>query len=180
MRIIPILLVFVSTFCSGQSKTDIKDFLKEKIEASKPLENYKYTLAFSEDILKVHAEEFVGRYISDKQYDNLVFFATEIYLTNKKDQLLVDIINSFSLDGVKKVSTTKSREKGFEFYTITIYMNENFISTEYSDSVEKLKKIPLALRCDANTAQTIKKAFIKLAELSGAKDVIDGDDLFSN
>ncbi len=179
MKIILILLVFISTICCGQSKADIKDFLKEKVEAGEPLDNYKYTLAFSDDLLKIHAETFVGQQISEAQFQNLFFFATEIYLTNKKNQLLVEIINSGDFEGVKKVSTTKSREKGIDFYTIIVYMREGFIGTKYTDTAENLEKIPLALSCDANTAQSIKKAFIKLAELSGAKNVIDGDDLFS-
>ncbi len=183
-KITLLILLFTTTISFGQNSSDYKEYLKEKIEASEPLENYKYLVLFGDyGVLKVDAETFVGRNLTQSEYERMMFFGTEIYVSDNRMKLFAEAIRGCDLKGVRKVGMTKANQNGTVYYSIKIYINSGFIASEFSGTNKPVKWIDdftINVSCDKSTAENIKQSIIRLAELNGAENVLDADNLFKN
>lgn len=179
-----ILILFTALIISNllfcQSIQDYRDYLKERIESAPVLQNYKNHLAFYNEMFKVDVEIFVGRKITDSEYSNILMYCNEIFLQINNQKATVDVIHSCNMLGINKVTAYKDLHKNIEYYTIKIYMKPNYLCTTYSvnSGATDENSIEIKVNCDSNTSIKIKKAIIRLAQLSGNKDVYDGDSLF--
>jgi hypothetical protein len=179
-----ILLTLSFSFYSfSQTKQDYKDFIKSHSESSPPLPNYEISIAFGDQLFLKDAKKFAGIELTKDEFQNLILISSSVYTDDTKSNLAFEVIRSFDISGVRKVSLIKKTQEQDIIYEIKLYIKSGYLVKEWNSISQKIKEIEsisLLINSDENTADNIKKAFIELAKLSGSVDVFDADDLFQN
>lgn len=173
------LLFLVKSSAFSQTLQDTKDFIIEKVTSNNPLSNH-INYIFFQNILESGANKLAGKKLSKDEFDNIFIYSYEVYSGKHNENWMWSIAQVIDIRDVKKVSTTKTTGK-YNFYTINVYIGNNFYSKNYnnnlmSDSPEYkyLDKMEIIVSDNKETVEKIKKAIIHLAKLKGA-NVIDGD-----
>jgi hypothetical protein len=180
-----ILAITTLLFCQivfSQTKTDYIEYIKSHGMISYAY-NVSIKLSFGYDISKFDANKFTGRSITDEEYKNLFVSDQTIYTEDKTPKVYTEIVSCFDLRGIRKVSTVKTQNDEGVYYSILIYINNGYICNSWislNNSLKSDSKQEITIKADETIANNVKKAFIELAKLCGAVNVIDGDNLFRN
>jgi hypothetical protein len=162
----------------SQSEIDTKEFITEKFN-----ENYLdlYSPAFmffSNNILKIDAETFANRKLTDIEFQNLFCYGFDLEVGQYESEVL-SFAETIDIRDITKVSTTKQDDNNF---LVSVYLSGKFPSVRYlknSNSKEvKIKeylpKMKIQLGSNREAALQIKKAIIHLGKLKGIS-IKDGD-----
>jgi len=84
-----ILIVLISVTIHSQSIEDFKDYISEKIDANDPTRSYNNYSLFNNDVLKIHAEELIGRSISETEFEYLFIYGFELHNSLDKSGVIL-------------------------------------------------------------------------------------------
>lgn len=178
-----ITLLLYTHKCYSQIEDDYKDYIKLHVESYPVLGNYDNNIAFENHILKADADRFSGKTLSATEYKHLLMFVNTVYLDQSKSAIAFEVIRTCDLGGLRKISTVKMTHKGIPFYDLILYLKEGYLCKEWSSPTDKassISKISIGIKTSEDITRNLKKSIIKLAQLYGATNVIDGDNLFSD
>tara|TARA_B110000208_G_scaffold180445_1_gene230132 strand:- start:956 stop:1531 length:576 start_codon:yes stop_codon:yes gene_type:complete len=181
-KIILIFIFFIAfitpTTSFSQSEIDTKEFIVEKFN-----ENYSdlYSpsfMFFSHNILKVDAETFANRKLTDIEFKNLVCYGFDLEVGQYESEVL-SFAETVDIRDITKVSTTKQDDNNF---LVSVYLSGKFPSVRYlknsnSQEVkikEYLPKMKIQLGSNREAALQIKKAIIHLGNIKNIS-IKDGD-----
>ncbi|MDO8369046.1 MAG: hypothetical protein Q7T20_19775 [Saprospiraceae bacterium] len=172
-------LLLFTTAIFGQTVQDSKDYISEKVGGSNPLPNYANKIFFT-NILRPDAEMLVGRKLSDDEFNHLFIYARDVYVDDNRSKWAWTVAQSVDIRGITKVSATRTTGQQ-NFYTITVYLDENHLAKQYSESsfdkkpkYEYISKMEILISDDSNIANNVKRAVIKMGEFYGIS-IRDGD-----
>lgn len=178
--LIVIILFFLSPVW-GQTKLDYNDYIKTTCVASNGISVYNNIIVFKKDLDITDVNFYTGKSLSNEQYESFFAYGIEVYSNSNKTDKLFEVVRSCDLRGIRKVATNRKSNSDGYYYQIIIYLDDAFYCTEWASVEGKVKpidEIAISIKDNKTTANNVKKAFLELAKLHGAKNVIDGDNLF--
>jgi len=176
LLIIPFLLF--ATMMFSQSKIDTQEFIVEKFSENY-LELYSPSfIFFSNNILKVDAETFANRKLTDIEFFNFFSYGFDLEVGQYESEIL-SFAETIDIRDITKVSTTKQDEGNF---LISVYLSGKFPSVRYlrnsktkeTKFKQYLPKMKIQLGSNKEAALQIKKAIIHLGKINNIT-IKDGD-----
>lgn len=168
----------VTSFAFSQNEQDTKEYIIEKYNENS-LEVYSPSyIFFSNNILKVDAESFANRKLSDNEFNNFFSCVSDIEIGITESEIL-SLLETIDIRDITKVSTTKQDDNN---YLISIYLSGKFPSLRsVQNSKTKARKInnyiprmKIQIGSNREVAIQLKKAIIHLGKIKGVT-IKDGD-----
>jgi len=172
-----IILIF-SFDVFAQTIQDYKEFIKDNIEAAPPLSNYINIVYFGSMLDKSVANNVTGNSLSDDEFNNLFIYGYDIYVNGNKVNKAWSTFYSCDLRRIRKVSVVDAESE----IQVILYFQSGYLCTAFTtpNTFKYQDNINIGLKTAKKTAENIKIAIIRLAELSGAGKVSDGNLLFND
>lgn len=137
-NVIILVSCLIATTIHGQTVEDTKDFLKENIMLNSPMKNYDNIVLFEDDVLKVHAEQLAGKQLTASEYSNIFIFGQDVYLNDRSGSAF-SIAQVIDIRDISKVTTVRAYGQ-YPHYVISLYLRNNFHSTEYSKVLGEIER----------------------------------------
>tara|TARA_R110000850_G_C9932822_1_gene462263 strand:+ start:845 stop:1417 length:573 start_codon:yes stop_codon:yes gene_type:complete len=162
----------------SQSEIDTKEFITEKFN-----ENYSELYSpsfifFSNNILKVDAETFANRKLTDTEFPFFFCYAFDLEIGEYESEIL-SFAETVDIRDITKVSTTLQDDGNF---LISVYLSGKYPSVRYLKNSntkeirikEYLPKMKIQLGSNREASLQIKKALIHLGKINNIS-IKDGD-----
>jgi hypothetical protein len=173
-----LITLIISQNVFAQSIQDYKEYIKDNVEAAPPLNNYMNLIYFGTMLDQSLANRITNKSLSYDEYSNLFVYGYDIFMNANKVNKAWSTFYSCDLRKIRKATVIEAESE----IQIIIYLQVGYSCTEYStpSTFKYRDNINIGLKTSKKTAENIKNAIIKLAELSGAGPVLDGNSMFND